>query len=126
MADYPKSLKAGATAADKAVINAAAAANSTPSGQADAMGQVNANAYIDLVLAESNGGTFDAKVWWFYAEAEQWVEDLAVGTLSVAASGTAGSVLTPSSASAIYIEVLNFAGGARASAWLIGRSSRNF
>lgn len=123
--DYPVSLVKGATVADRAVINAAAAANSAPTTAQQSMVPVGMNASIDVVLKETGGGTFDAKVWWYYPEADTWVEDLAVGTIAVAANSTSGAVLTLGAASNIYIEVLNFAGGARASAWLIGRNGRH-
>lgn len=126
MADYPKSLKTGTTPANKAVLNAVAAANLPPVDQNSAHAQVGFNVNLNLVLSEDAGGTYDAKVWWFYADADKWVEDLAVGTISVTANGTAAAVLVPSAATAAYVEVLNFAGGARASAWFIGRYSRSF
>lgn len=120
MRSYPASLKAGTTAATRAVLDTVAAANSAPTVAADAHAQIGKAQQIDLVVRETAGGTFDAKLWWYYPDADTWVEDLAVGTLSCAANESAGSVLTPSGATALYVEVLNFAAGARASAWLIG------
>lgn len=103
------------------VVDGALVANGVPAVASDAHASVGMWDHIDVVLAESGGGTFDAKVWWFYAPAGVWVEDLNVGTLSVAANGTAGATLQQSAASAVYVEVLNVAGGARCSGWLIGR-----
>lgn len=117
--DYGKSIIQGGGA----VISAGAAANGVPTTAQMAHASVGMHARIDVVLSETAGGTYDAKLWWFYADAGVWVEDLAVGTLSVAANGTAGAVTTPSAASSLYVETLNFAGGAHADAWLIGRGT---
>lgn len=121
--DMPQSLKKGTTVADRAVINAALAANAAPTVATDAMVPVGMHAKIDVVLKETAGGTFDAKVWWYYPDADSWVQDLAVGTLAVAANSTAGATLSTGTASNIYVEVLNFAAAAEANAWLIGRGA---
>lgn len=119
MADYTKNMKQGGGP----VLNAVNAANTTPTTDADIMVDVGMYTHIDLILQESGGGTFDAKVWWYYADADVWVEDIAVGTLTVAANSSAGAFLTSSAATSLYVEVLNFAGGADASAWFYGRGT---
>ncbi len=137
---FPRTIKANspttATPAQKALLFELVAPD-IPNGvpaQGDATAGIRVPpdlANLDLFIEESDGGagsTFDAKVWWGYADAgvsgNGWVQDLTVGTLSVAAGETVGAVLTPSGASRIYVEIDNLGAGApKASAWVIGRGS---
>lgn len=115
--DYGKSVTSGA------VFTATIAANGVPTAASQAHASLGLQARVDVVLKETAGGTYDAKLWWFYADANAWVEDLSIGTVSVSANGTSAMVTIPSAASSLYVEVLNFAGGASAEAWVIGRGT---
>lgn len=120
--DMSKSLKSGETPTTSALFYDILAANGAPTVGADGV-SLGMTARVDVALAESAGGTFDAKVWWWYNDANIWVEDLSIGTIPCAASSTAGALTVPGAASRLYLEALNFAGGASARGWAIGRGS---
>ena len=121
--DMPNSLvKGGTTPATSAAFYDILVANGVPSDPNDGV-TIGMAARVDVILAESAGGTFDAKVWWWYDVAQVWVEDLAIGVVPCAANSTAGSLTVPGAASRIYLEALNFAGGASARGWLVARGT---
>jgi len=122
--DMPQSLKKGTSPATTAVFYDILVANGAPTTGTDGL-TLGMTARVDVVLQESAGGKFDAKVWWFYSDAGVWVEDLAIGTIPCDANSTAGSLTVPGSASKIYLEALHFVGGASARGWIIGRGSIN-
>ena len=130
MPGYARSLKSGEpenTTTSRAVIFEAAAANSAPTTSDKQMVGMGTFSAVDLVLqCTVGGGSFDAKVWWWYEAVGAWVLDTAIGTVSMTTViGTKRvAIVTPASvpcASGCYVEVLNFAGGGKASAWLVGR-----
>ncbi|MBM4345864.1 MAG: hypothetical protein FJ100_21030 [Deltaproteobacteria bacterium] len=111
-----------ATTAQKALFTAVLVDNGPPVfGTNPPHALVGTSTDIDIVLSETSGGTFDAELWWLYADAEVYAPDTVVGTVSVLANGTARVVTAPSAATGLFVRVTNFAGGARANAWAIGR-----
>lgn len=120
--DMPSSLKKGTDPQDRALFYQILVANGAPSSPNDGI-TLGMAARVDVVVAETAGGTFDADVWWWYSDAQIWVQDLAIGTFSCAANSTAGSLTVPGAASKLYLQVSNFAGGAEATGWAIGRGS---
>lgn len=120
--DMPLSLVYGTDPEHRALFWNILAANGVPTTANQGVG-VGMSARVDVVLSETAGGTFKANIWWWYSDAGLWVQDLAIGSISVAANSTAGTITTPSAASRLYVEALTFAGGAEASGWAIGRLS---
>jgi len=113
------SLKPGATAADRAIFGPIAAPNGVPALLTDGI-LIGPHSHVDVVLSETAGLGVSAKVWWWYQDAGVWVEDIAIGTIAVTASSTAGAVCTPSAATRIYIEITTAAGAYSVSGWAIG------
>lgn len=113
------------------VIAGAAAANGAPDSAAGAtpsssyhfsVGDVDA---IDLFCAAPAAGTYDVRVHWFYKSSMKYTLDTIIGTVTVAA-GTDKVFpilqgLKQATADGVYIEVLNFVGGATASIWAQGK-----
>lgn len=121
--DFPQSLKKGTTDQTRAVVASVSAVNGVP-GASSLMAPCGMTARIDLVLKETGGHAFTAKIWWWYSDAGVWVEDIALGSIACAANSTAGAILTPSAASGIYVQIATVSDPACvASAWLIGRGS---
>ena len=87
MPGYARSLKSGEpenTTTSRAVIFEATAANSAPTTSDKQMVGMGTFSAVDLVLqCTVGGGSFDAKVWWWYEAVGAWVLDTAIGTVSM-------------------------------------------
>lgn len=121
-----QSLISGSTAASRRIVAGAVADNGAPTtgSQFTPIGHLDA---IDLVASCAvGGGSFDVKVWWYYADADKIVYDDDLGAVAVSTAGGAEvfAILggaSPRCASGVYVQTDNFAGGGTASVWLIGR-----
>jgi len=121
--DMPSSLKKGTTDAARALLSLVLAANGAPVAAEDAMIAIGMNARIEVQGAETAGGTYDVSVWRFYADSGLWLQDASIGVFSVNANSTWGFPINIGTASSLYVEVSNFAGGGEASVWAIGRGA---
>lgn len=126
MQSHARSLVNGTTANDRRVIAAAVAANSAPTASEQGISIQLFDAIDCVARCTGGGGSYDLRVWWYYNAADVWVFDDDLGTVAVSTAG--GIEVFPilnqpnsRAANAVYIEVLNFAGGGVANVWLSGR-----
>lgn len=123
---FPRTIKpncpADATLAEKAFVFQETVGVAAPTTANDGL-PVASYVNLDLILIEDGGGTYDCDVWWFYADADVWVQDTTVGTISTNANTSGGAILSPSAASKVAVELFNFAGGGQATVLFIGRGS---
>lgn len=127
--DLPQSLVKGTTPATRALFFNMLTQNGIPTTPAQGI-PTGMSANVDVLVAESAGGTFSAEVWWWYDVPEKWIRDSSIGSVTIPANGDAGAVTVPSAASLVYIRCFDpandvagqpFAGNAAASGWAIGR-----
>lgn len=123
--DLSQSLVKGTTPATTALFFQIAAGNGAPT-TADQGVPLGMWRNIDAVAKEDNGGSFKARIWWWYEAAEVWVQDATAtpaAGVAILANTTGGVVLNPGAASKVYMEVLTFGGAGHATGWIIGRGS---
>lgn len=107
-----QSLRQGSTVQARALLFEQAVATSAPPvGGTDVyhcgIGPVQA---VELLWKETNAGTCDLEVYWYYTASGTYVRDDTLGKISVNASSIGGVVLTPSAADGLYVSLTNFAG----------------
>lgn len=130
MPGYARSLKKGDDANARRVIAGGTVANSAPTAGGQQMVACGLYSAIDAVAKCSGaGGSFDFRVWHYYADADVWALDDTLGTAGSVSVSTAGgleieAILNSPNfrcSTGIYIETTNYAGGGTADIWLIGR-----
>jgi hypothetical protein len=115
------SLKAGDTAAERALFIARTTAGT--SGTHD----VGQSKELDLIIHETAGGTAVAQVEYRYTAADLWVLDTSLGTagsITVAANAHIRIKLDPSAADKVRVKLGTFAAGGTVSCWIQGRYPR--
>lgn len=119
-----KTLKTGTAAADRRLVAGVAVANGAPTVGQDQMVTVGLYDTIDVTASCTGaGGSYEFTVWWWIEAAEKWVADATFSNVPVStAGGVVDAVTNPYGAGALYIEVVNFAGGGVASVWAAGRA----
>ena len=119
-----KSLKTGTAAADRSIVDGAAAANGAPTTSGEQMVAVGLYDTIDVTAVSTGAGaSFEFTVWWWIEAAGKWVADATFSNVPVStAGGVVDAVTNPYGATALYVEVVNFAGGGTADVWATGRA----
>lgn len=119
------SAKPAATTTDARVVASAVADNGAPTATTTGI-SAGMFSSLDLVAnCTGGGGSYKVTLWWWYGPAGLWVADANVTNIPcTTAAGPLAVVLTPSAASALYVQVHTFAGGATADCWLVGRGKR--